>query len=368
MNIAARVSNHMTTIRLKRVGELSARDWSLWLDLCQRTGVYESPYFRPEFARAVAAVRSDVEIAVLTQTGQTVGFFPFQRGRLNLGKPVGGKLSDYHGPLVRQGAQLDAHALLTACQLASWDFDHFVSATAAFEPFITLRDKSPQMDLTEGYEAYARRRRETGSDTIHRHGQKIRKLEREVGALRFEYDVDSEEAFAQLRSWKSAQFVRTGLADVFAFPWALALIEMLREHQGDEFSAPLTVLRAGSQIAAVCLSLRAKSVLHCWFTAYNPELHVYSPGLTLFLRLAEEAEQRQIRKLDLGRGGERYKWSLASRSVEVGEGSITTPSLGTWLRSSWRQTRDWMAKTPLARGGKLPGKLLKPIREWLAYD
>jgi CelD/BcsL family acetyltransferase involved in cellulose biosynthesis len=118
----------MIAVQLRRVGELSDADWLLWLDLCQRTGVYESPFFRPEFVRAVAAVRSDVEIAVLVQAGQTVGFFPFQRGQLNLSKPVAGKLSDYHGPLVRQGARLDPQALLTACKLASWDFDHFVAA------------------------------------------------------------------------------------------------------------------------------------------------------------------------------------------------------------------------------------------------
>jgi len=127
------------------------------------------------------------------------------------------------------------------------------------------------------------------------------------------------------------------------------------------------VLRAGSQTVAVCLSLRSRGVLHSWFTAYNPELSQYSPGLTLFLRLAEEAEQLGIRKIDLGRGEERYKWSLASGSVEVAEGAVASRSLATLLRTSWRQTRDWMARSPLAGRVELPAKLLKPLREWLAY-
>lgn len=357
----------MTTIQLKRIGEVTDAEWSLWLDIGQRTGVYESPYFRPEFTRAVAAVRGDVEIAVVAQAGQTVGFFPFQRGKLNLGKPVGGKLSDYHGPLVRQGVRLDPQALLATCKLASWDFDHFVCAAPAFDPFVNVRDKSPQMDLSEGFEAYARRRREAGSESVHRQAQKTRKLAREVGELRFDFDADDDEAFELLRSWKSTQLARTGLADFFAFPWTLELVAKLREYRGDEFSAPLTVLRAGDKVAAVCFSLRSAGVLHSWFTSYNPDLHCYSPGLTLFVRLAEKAQRLGIRKIDLGRGDERYKWSLASGGVEVGEGSVSSPSLATLLRASWRQTRDWVTSSPLSRRVALPGKLLKPIREWFAY-
>jgi CelD/BcsL family acetyltransferase involved in cellulose biosynthesis len=358
----------MMDVKLKRTKELTPAELELWLDIQERAGVYDSPYFRSEFTRSVAAVRDDVEIAVIVQDGQTVGFFPFQRGKLNLGKPVGGKLSDYHGPILRQTARLDPQALLQACKLASWDFDHLVSATPAFESYIAVRDGSPQLDLSEGFGKYCERRREAGNQSIHRQRQKTRKLIREVGPLDFMFDSDDEEAFTLLRTWKSAQYLRTGLADVFAFPWTLGLIRTLREHRGSHFSSPLSVLRAGGRVAAVCLSLRSRGVLHSWFNAYNPELHAYSPGLTLFLRLAEEAPHLGIRKIDLGRGEERYKSSLATNTVELGEGSITTPSLATWLRSSWRQTRDWVNHSSLAGTARLPGRLLKPIRHWLAYQ
>jgi CelD/BcsL family acetyltransferase involved in cellulose biosynthesis len=151
---------------------------------------------------------------------------------------------------------------------------------------------------------------------------------------------------------------------VFAFSWVAQFIDELRTLRGSEFSAPLTVLRAGEKVAGVCLSLRSRGVLHGWFTAYNPELSVYSPGILLFLRLAEEAPQVGIRKIDLGRGPEQYKWRLASGSVEVAEGCVSRPSVGTLLRSTWRKTRDWVAQTPLAR----TTRLLKPIREWMAYQ
>ena len=51
----------------------------------------------------------------------------------------------------------------------------------------------------------------------------------------------------------------------------------------------------------------------------------------------------------------------------MGEGSVTTRSLTTLLRAGWRQTRDWAAKSPLKGTAALSSKLLKPIREWVAY-
>jgi CelD/BcsL family acetyltransferase involved in cellulose biosynthesis len=351
-------------IELKRCSDLSDSDWSLWQAIQESTDVYESPYFRPEFTQAVAAVRSDVEIAVLSDGEETIGFFPFQRGKLNLGKPLAGKLSDYHGPLIRPGTQLDPIAILEACRLASWDFDHLVCAGGGLEPFVKLTAKSPQLDLTEGFAAYAQGRKEAGSDALHRQAQKTRKLAREVGPLQFAVHADDDEAFSLLRSWKSKQLLQSGLPDVFAFPWVGQLLDKLRPHGSPDFAAPLTVLRAGDRVAAVCLSLLSRGVLHGWFTAYNPDLSAYSPGITLFVRLAEEAQQFGIRKIDLGRGEEHYKGRLASGSIEVAEGSVSRPSVGTLLRTTWRKTRDWIAQSSLAP----TTCLLKPIREWMAYQ
>jgi hypothetical protein len=79
--------------------------------------------------------------------------------------------------------------------------------------------------------------------------------------------------------------------------------------------------------------------------------------------LAQEAEQLGIRTIDLGRGVERYKTSLANAGAPLCEGSLSTPSLGTLLRTTWRHTRDFVTRSPLAGSTKL----LKPFREWLAY-
>jgi CelD/BcsL family acetyltransferase involved in cellulose biosynthesis len=357
----------VTEFELTTIDKLSLSEWQAWREIQATTAVYSSPYFRPEFAQAVAAVRGDVEVAILHHAGEIAGFFPFQRGRLNLGKPLGGKLSDYHGPLLRENVPLDARELLSACRLAAWDFDHLVGPTTAFEPYTTVCAGSPQLDLSEGFAAFVQSRKEAGSDTIPRSGQKLRKLIREIGPLQFTAEADDSAAFEQLLAWKSAQYERTGLADVFAFPWTLALLKKLRQHRGAAFSAPLSVLRAGDTLVAASLSLRSHGVLHVWFNGYNPELANYSPGLLFFLQLAEQAESLGVTAIDLGRGDERYKLSLATRSVMLCEGSVTCPSLGTWLRNGWRQARDWVNDSPLKQTAALPAKLIKPVREWFAY-
>ena len=357
----------MTSIELTTLDKLSANEWQVWREIQATNAAFASPYFRPEFAEAVAAVRGDVEVGVRQRGGEGVGFFPFQRGKLNLGKPLGGKLSDYHGPLVREGVTFDPRELLRACRLAAWDFDHLVGLTAPFEPYVALRAGSPQLDLSQGYAAYAQGRKEAGSDTVARSGQKLRKLIREIGPLEFQADADDEPAFEQLIAWKSAQYLRTGLADVFAFPWTRALLDRLRKHRGAAFCAPLSVLRAGGRIVAVAVSIRSHGVLHCWFNAYDPELSIYSPGVLFMLQLAEQAQSLGIATIDLGRGDERYKASLASRFADVCEGSITCPSLGTWLRNGWRQARDWVNVSPLKQTASLPERLLKPVRQWFAY-
>jgi CelD/BcsL family acetyltransferase involved in cellulose biosynthesis len=352
---------------LTTIDRLTEGDWQAWREIQSANLAYASPYFRPEFAQAVAKVRSDVEVAVLRDGENVAGFFPFQRGKLSLGKPLGGKLSDYHGLLVRDGVSVAPGELLGACRLAAWDFDHLVGPLDPFQSSITLRAGSPQLDLSGGYAAYVQARKAAGSDTASRSGQKLRKLAREIGPIRFAADAHDEVAYTQLLAWKSAQYLRTGLADVFSFPWTMALLQTLREHRGTEFSAPLSVLWAGDRLVAASLSLRSRGVLHCWFNAYDPELAAYSPGVLFLLQLAEQAEALGIQTIDLGRGDERYKLSLASRCEVVCEGSLVSPSLAIWLRNGWRNARDWVKESPLKNTAALPGRLLKPVRQWFAY-
>jgi len=346
---------------------LASEDRDRWAAMQQQNPALDSPYFRPEFTQAVAAVRDDAWVAVIRRQGSAVGYFPFQRGKLNLGKPVGGKLSDYHGIVSQGDLPLSAEQLLRASGLAGWDFDHLVAEQSAFAPYVRQRAESPFLDLSQGFEAYADGRKAAGSDELAKIARKARKLEREQGELEFTWHDETSESFQALLGWKSAQYRATGFTDIFEFPWTEALLHEISASQVSDFGATISTLRTGGRLAAACYSLRSRGVLHAWFNAYSPEFAAYSPGLVLFERMARASEEHGITKIDLGKGDERYKRSLASAATPLWEGSVELQSLSVWLRSSWRRTRDWMQGSSLCGVSKVPSKIVQPIRQWMAF-
>ena len=349
-----------------RPASLAAVHWQRWSEIQTAEPALESPYFRPEFTQAVAQVRRDVEVAVMFDGSDAIGFFPFQRGPLNIGKPVGGKLSDYHGVIARSGAQVDATELLRACRLAGWDFDHLVTAQPSFEPFATARGESPYLDLSQGYEAYLAQRRAAGCGELKEVARKARKCEREQGAITFELDSGDESVLDLLMQWKSAQFRQNGLADIFAFPWTAALLKKIHRNRSEKFSGLLTVLRLNDKPISILFSMRAAAVVHSWIFAYDKELAPYSPGSILLLKMAEAAEQHGITKIDLGKGSERYKLSMGSAATPLWEGTVGRSSAALWIRSTWRTARDWVGRSPLANVSKVPARAIQPLREWFS--
>ena len=354
-------------IEVLRPTSLTPEQWEIWSDIQAAEPALESPYFRPEFTQAVAQVRPDVEVAVLTEDGRAVGFFPFQRGPLNIGKPVAGKLSDYHGVIARAETLVDVKELLCSCRLAGWDFEHLITTQPSFEPFVTTCGTSPYLDLSRGFDVYAKERRAAGSDEIKQINRKLRKCEREHGPVTFEMNCRDSSLLRLLFQWKSAQFRQTGLADIFAFPWTGELLKSIFLAPGDHFSALLSVVRLGDRPISILYSLRSAGVVHGWIFAYDRELGQYSPGSILLLKMAECAQQHGITKIDLGKGTERYKLSLASAATPLWEGTAGQSSPALWLRGGWRAASDWMKKSPLREFSKIPGQAIRPLREWFAF-
>src|SRR5437764_897123 len=116
--------------------ELTKAQIEAWSEIQLAEPLLASPYFRPEFTQAVSAVRDDVEVAVLTDGVRPVGFLPFHRSRWKVGYPVGLRLSDFHGLIAPATIECDPLELLRACHLNAWHFDHLVSASRTFSPFV----------------------------------------------------------------------------------------------------------------------------------------------------------------------------------------------------------------------------------------
>ena len=335
------------TVSVIPARELDAYHASRWSAFQEADPALASPFFRPEFTAAVAAVRSDSYVAILETGGKVGGYFPFQRRWPGIGGPIGGDRSNYHGVIADPGLYWDAEALLRGCDLRVWKYHHLVTSQRQFEHFHAKQDESPFLDLSDGFSAYAEVRERSGSQVIRRLRQQARRIERAVGPLRFEHHTGDVELLHLMMRWKSRQYRATGNVDRFAISWNVGLLEQIHAAQGPQFAGMLPVLYAGNDVVAIAMCLRSRHVLHYWFPAYRADLTSFSPGMLLLLALAERAEMLGIRTLDLGKGHAPYKERLATGGVALAEGEASVPSLVSHLSTARRAIKARVRTSPL---------------------
>jgi CelD/BcsL family acetyltransferase involved in cellulose biosynthesis len=325
-----------------------------------------SPYFHPEFTRSIAAVRSDVEVAFVEADGAIVALFPFQREQASLASPVGGIISDYQGLICAQDFQFSPTEFLQGCRLDSWDFDHLIASQSSLTPFHWSTDASPQIDVSKGYEAYVYERRAAGSEQIKKTNNLIRRIEREIGALRFIADSTDAEALDKVLGWKSDQYRTTGNTDLFVPGWIREAIYGIWERRADGFSGALSLLYAGDRLIAGHMGMRSRSVWHYWFPAYDSRAAKYSPGLILLLKMAEYAPEAGIRIIDLGMGMNLSKARLMNASTRLASGRLELPSWRSFYGLASRALRHRLRESPLGPAARavlrrLPGRSLKRV-------
>lgn len=354
-------------VRLTRAPDLADSELARWSELQEADPDLASGFFRPELALAVASVRSDVEVAVLHRGGETLGFFPFQRGRGDVAQALTGRLSEFHGVVAPPGFRCDAAALVGACGLRAWHFDHAPASQSVFSDSRWTTSSSPYLDLSSGFEAYRERLRAAGRDSIRQFERKARKLEREVGPLRFQLHTDDAAALGALFDWKTRQYERTGMVQVFRHRWVLDLLERIQRTQGTAFAGVFSSLHAGDQLIAVHLGIRSRTALHNWFPAYDPAFGRYSPGSVLLLSLAREAADSGIQRLDLGKGPERYKQSFATDQAPLLEGAVDLRPMVAALWRRWHLAKRRIRTSPWRSHLQPPLEATRRLRQWWAF-
>jgi CelD/BcsL family acetyltransferase involved in cellulose biosynthesis len=263
---------------------------------------------------------------VISESSGITGFLPYEQRRFGTGVAVGKGLSDVQAVVTPPTADLDLRAVLRACRIRVFEFDHLLGHQIALLDRRASRfthERSPVIDLSGGFEAYQRRQRAVSTSLFQSTGRKKRKLEREHGPVRMVFADPDGSHLQQVLSWKSAQYRRTGRQDRFADPAIRALVNELFRADDPTFSAPLTVLLAGDAVVAGHLGLCSSSTLAWWFPAYHPDFGQYSPGLILLLELARALPAAGLSLLDLGKGDEPYKERLSNREIPLLRGSAT---------------------------------------------
>ncbi|WP_233518233.1 GNAT family N-acetyltransferase [Streptomyces corynorhini] len=314
-------------IRVVAPGELTEAEAGTWRALRATSGTPANPFMEPEFTAAVGEVRRGARIAVVRdgRSGEPVGFFPYEKGPLGRGRAIGFGVSDCQGGVFRPGLGLSARELLKSCALSAWEFDNLEAGQGLFVPAAAEELESPVIDVGEGYEAYEAALRVRSPKFFRTTTAKERRLARQAGEVRFVFDERDPAALRTLMEWKSAQYRRTGRRDRFAKEWISTLVRRLAATRTPACSGVLSVLYVADRPVAAHFGLRSRTVLSCWFPAYEPEFAKYSPGLILHLRMAEAAAGAGIALLDLGRGAAEYKDALKTGGLRVYEGAAVRP-------------------------------------------
>jgi CelD/BcsL family acetyltransferase involved in cellulose biosynthesis len=308
------------------VAELGEVERARWEEVRASDPTLSSPFFAFDFTAAVAAVRRDVRVGVLRGPGGVVsGFLPFQVSRTGAGRPVGGKLSDYHGVIAAPQLEWSAPEVLRGCGLRSFAFNHLIASQRPFRPYFASVASSPVVDFAAG---------PFGSPS--QAERKRQRLERRA-VLRLELRDDSTAALRSLVAWKSAQYRRTGAFDAMTRPWVVEVLERLHASS----IGMLSCVYADDVLIAAHLGLRSGPVLHWWFPAYDVAFARDSPGLVQLRMLLDAAPADGIGVLDFGKGDEDYKAAFANAAIEIGVGVVETDRFSALragaARAAWRR-------------------------------
>jgi CelD/BcsL family acetyltransferase involved in cellulose biosynthesis len=337
--------------------ELSDDLVGAWIGLQQTNPNLSSSFFHPQFTNVIAAVRHDVEVGVLESDGKIVAFFPFQREHPSIGGPVGGIISDYHGLICAQDFRFLPSELLKQVGLIAWDFDHLPTSQLSFAPFQSTIEASPQIDLSRGYHAYVQQRRGAGSEQIKKISNLLRRVEREVGPLRFVADSTDAVLLGTVLGWKSDQYRQSGKRDLFAPGWIREAVDRIFATHADGCSGMLSLLYAGDRLVAGHFGMRSRQVWHYWFPSYDPQSAKYSPGLILLLKMAEHAPAIGAQIIDLGKGMSAYKQRFMNSWSTLASGRLE-PSWRSFRRRAWRTLRSRLGNSPF-------GPPARVALEWL---
>lgn len=339
--------------------ELDADLIALWKQFCHFDPIFRSPFYHPRFTLGVAACRTDSRVAVLERGSQIIGFLPFHLVRNRVGKPIGGHLNDYHGPILAPGVAIGPAALLGAAGLDAYDFNHMPGLLEDLIRGAPDAGMSPQMDLTGGYDAYAARKGSSWTKAQREIGRRNRKAESELGPMQFRFHDPSGEIYRQLVALKNRQYARLGVRRTMDEGWAGQVLERLRTIDEPDFAAVVSTLHAGDRLIAAHFGLRTAELLHWWFPSYDLSLAKLGPGKNLVNQCAISAGEHGIRMIDFGKGDEDFKLHFADRHVALHQGSLVAPgSLAGAIRKGADAVLAATRRIPLGRYQAHPDKVI----------
>lgn len=313
---------HPTSITVENVpfADLPDEVMDSWYRWCAQPEFY-SPYFHPEFSACVSRVRNDVSVLLGYSEDQLVSLLPFQRcGRYAI-EPVGGAVNDYHGVLCDTQFPVRPTELLRATEYQQLKFHSWTRPDKDILSYVYSKVEANIADFTNSPDDYISEIRRKSS-TIKRQPQKTRKLLREMGPIRLEFDCRDPQVLQWTIEKKRERYARTGVIDFFGVDWTRNLIQEIFETRTEDFGGLLSALYAGDRLIAAHFGMRCDSLLHYWYPVYDIDYKIYSPGTQMFLEIVKQSDEHGINSIDFGYGQDSYKDKITNRKFHVFRGCV----------------------------------------------
>jgi len=345
---------------LIRPGELRTEDLQHWQAITDASPVYRSPFYSHHFTRAVGETRRDARVAVLERDGEIIGFLPCHLVRGRVAKPIGGPINDYQGPILAAGERVDGQALLKACGLKAYDFNHLPKALTPLAQGAYVSSISPYIDLSDGYETYRQSRGRPLKKVLTEMRRRTRNAARDLGGdVVFTVHDPAPQTYAEHVAFKNASLAREGVKSTLDVGWVRDTLEILRTTDTPEFAGLMSTVRAGDTLLGTHFGIRSSRDWHWWFLSYDFAHRKYGPGIMVIHGAAEAAPGLGLERIDFGRGTSDYKLVMGTGHVDLCEGSIERAARPAGLlRKAQKGVLEATRPLPLGRYESYPRRAL----------
>lgn len=306
------------TSRVISPTDLTDDEQKAWRRCLRANPALRSAFYSAAFARAVAAVRSDVWVCVMARDGEPQGFLPFQFGghiqhALRAAEPVGGAMSDHFGLVAPEGFATDVRTLLAMARLSAIDFRNLPADELSFGLTGEQPERGHRIEIGSNAREYWARLKQQNESLSRELERRERRIMEALGPLDFTLDCnDRERELEHLMAMKRAQYRKTGVPDALAETWQRALLRSLASSRDPDCTGLLSTLYAGERWVASHFGLLCGNKLHYWFPVHNPVLAKFGPGHLLLKHVIDGAAAAGIGTIDRGAGHQSHKSAYVS--------------------------------------------------------
>jgi len=310
------------TSEIKKPADFTKDEVDRWSYIQSQSVHLQKAFLSFSFSLAVASLHPFAQVCIIRKKREIVAFLPFEfkdlfHKKIKVAERIGGELSDYFGIIAVSDFVISMRQLSRLCGINFMHYTHLDQSQTAYG----FPEESPEKVLlinigTSGAE-YFQKLKEKNNKFILDTARQERKIEKDIGYLKFCYNVPLERrqtVLEELIQQKREQYLRTNVPDCLDEKWKRVLLHKLAAVDNEDCKGILSTLHAGEMLIACHFGLQGHDIFHYWFPVYNPKVAKYSPGRLLlkYLILSSTSLRYPFAVIDMGAGVTKAKTDFAN--------------------------------------------------------